>query len=210
MTLPQAVALAVLVGVVAALIWGKFRSDIVALTGAAVLLGTRTVRPVEVEGAFASPAIIALASLFVIAYAMELSGLLGWVVGRAIKLCTRLGEMGIWIVIACCGAASGFLNNTPIVVLAAPVAFLAARHRGRKNPAGLTDPPNRFRELVVHLRLQRVAEVEVVRHRPRDRARTDQVASRLGHRDLSAAEGVEVGISTIAVDGGGDGFRRSA
>jgi di/tricarboxylate transporter len=121
MTLPQAVSLAVLVGVVVAMIWGKLRSDIVALTGAAVLLGTRTVRPVEVEGAFASPAIIALASLFVIAYAMELSGLLGWVVGRAIKLCTRLGELGIWIVIACCGAASGFLNNTPIVVLAAPV-----------------------------------------------------------------------------------------
>ena len=35
---------------------------------------TGVVRPVEVQGAFASPAIIALASLFVIAYAMELAG----------------------------------------------------------------------------------------------------------------------------------------
>jgi di/tricarboxylate transporter len=46
---------------------------VVALTGAAALLMTGVVRPVEVQGAFASPAIIALASLFVIAYALELS-----------------------------------------------------------------------------------------------------------------------------------------
>jgi di/tricarboxylate transporter len=47
---------------------------VVALAGAAALLATGTVRPVEVQGAFASPAILALASLFVLAYAMELSG----------------------------------------------------------------------------------------------------------------------------------------
>lgn len=121
MTGPQIIALVVLVAVVAALIWGKLRSDVVALAGAAVLLGTRTIRPVEVQGAFASPAIIALASLFVIAYAMELSGLLGLIIRGAIKLCGRLGAAGLWIVIGVAGAASAFLNNTPIVVLAAPV-----------------------------------------------------------------------------------------
>ena len=46
----------------------------VALNGAAALLASGVVRTVEIEGAFASPALIALASLFVIAYAMELSG----------------------------------------------------------------------------------------------------------------------------------------
>ncbi|MFD3264142.1 SLC13 family permease [Phenylobacterium ferrooxidans] len=121
MTAHQLIALAVLISVVAALIWGKLRSDVVALAGAAVLLGTRTIRPVEVQGAFASPAIIALASLFVIAYAMELSGLLGLVIRYATRLCARLGALGIWLVIAACGAASAFLNNTPIVVLSAPV-----------------------------------------------------------------------------------------
>jgi di/tricarboxylate transporter len=121
MTSPQLVALAVLVAVVVALIWGKLRSDVVALAGAAVLLATRTIRPVEVQGAFASPAIIALASLFVIAYAMELSGLLGLIIRRATDLCRRLGAAGLWIVIGMAGFASAFLNNTPIVVLAAPV-----------------------------------------------------------------------------------------
>lgn len=130
MTPHQLIALAVLICVVAALIWGKLRSDVVALAGAAVLLATRTIRPVEVQGAFASPAILALASLFVIAYAMELSGLLGLIIRQAIKLCARLGALGLWIVIVLSAAASAFLNNTPIVVLAGPVVRDVAESMG--------------------------------------------------------------------------------
>jgi di/tricarboxylate transporter len=130
MTSPQIIALAVLGAVVAALINGRIRADVVALAGAAVLLATRTVRPVEAEAAFASPAIIALASLFVIAYAMELSGLLGLIIRGAIRLCGRLGALGLWMVIALAGAASAFMNNTPIVVLAAPVVRDAAQSLG--------------------------------------------------------------------------------
>jgi len=121
MTFDQAAALTVLLVVVAALIWGKLRSDVVALAGAAALLGLGVIRPVEAQGAFASPALIALASLFVIAYAMELSGLLGSLIRAAVKLCQRLGALGLWLMISFCGVASAFLNNTPIVVLAAPV-----------------------------------------------------------------------------------------
>ena len=76
MTFEQLVTLFVLAGVIVALIWDKVRADVVALAGAALLLLTGAVRPSEVQGAFGSPAIIALASLFVIAHAMELSGLL--------------------------------------------------------------------------------------------------------------------------------------
>jgi Na+/H+ antiporter NhaD/arsenite permease-like protein len=121
MTPPQIIALSVLGAVVVALILGKVRSDVVALAGAAVLLGTRTVRPVEVEAAFASPAIIALASLFVIAYAMELSGLMGLIIRGATRLAGRFGAAGLWMFIGLAGTASAFLNNTPIVVLAGPV-----------------------------------------------------------------------------------------
>jgi len=121
MALDQILALLVLVCVVAALIWDKIRSDVVALSGAAALLATGTVRPVEVQGAFASPALIALASLFVIAYALEISGVLDLLIRLATRLCRRLGAIGLWGLIAVCGVASAFLNNTPIVVLAAPV-----------------------------------------------------------------------------------------
>ena len=130
MSIDQLVTLAVLICVVAALILDKGRADVVALTGAAVLLMTGVVRPIEVQGAFASPAIIALASLFVIAYAMELSGLLDEAIRRLVSLCRRIGRAGLWVMIALAGSASAFLNNTPIVVLGAPVIRDAAKSLG--------------------------------------------------------------------------------
>ncbi len=117
----QLITLAVLVAVIAALIFDKVRADVVALSGAAALLASGVVRPVEIESAFASPALIALASLFVIAYAMELSGLLDTAIRFGVAVCRRIGAIGLWLMILWCGAASAFLNNTPIVVLAAPV-----------------------------------------------------------------------------------------
>jgi di/tricarboxylate transporter len=131
MVTSQVITLLVLAAVVAALIWDKIRADVVALSGAAFLLMTGVVRPVEVQAAFASPAIIALASLFVIAYAMELSGLLDAGIRLVVSLCKRIGAAGLWILIGLAGGASAFLNNTPIVVLSAPVVRDVAKSLGR-------------------------------------------------------------------------------
>ncbi|MEN2787277.1 SLC13 family permease [Sphingomonas qilianensis] len=136
MTFDQILTLVVLVAVVAALIWDKVRADVVALSGAAVLLATGVVRPIEVQGAFASPAIIALASLFVIAYALELSGLLDRAIEAAVKMCRRLGAAGLWLLLGAIGLVSAFLNSTPIVVLGAPVV--------RDVAIALKLPPKRF------------------------------------------------------------------
>lgn len=131
MTASQLVTLLVLAAVVTALIWDKVRADVVALAGAAVLLITGVVRPVEVQSAFASPAIVALASLFVIAYAMELSGLLDEAIRSLVRLCRQIGVAGLWVIIGLAGSASAFLNNTPIVVLTAPVVRDVAKSLGR-------------------------------------------------------------------------------
>ena len=131
MTASQILTLLVLAAVVAALIWDRLRADVVALAGAAFLLMTGVVRPVEVQSAFASPAIVALASLFVIAYAMELSGLLDEAIRRVVQLCKQIGTAGLWVLIGLAGAASAFLNNTPIVVLSAPVVRDVAKSLGR-------------------------------------------------------------------------------
>ncbi len=130
MTFDQAITLLVLAAVVVALIWDKLRSDVVALAGAAFLLMSGVVRPVEVQAAFASPAIVALASLFVIAYAMELSGLLDAAIEKLVRLSRRIGRAGIWLIIVLSGGASAFLNNTPIVVLGAPVVRDVAKSLG--------------------------------------------------------------------------------
>jgi di/tricarboxylate transporter len=131
MTVDQILTLLVLAAVVAALIWDKVRADVVALTGAAVLLMTGVVRPVEVQGAFASPAIMALASLFVIAYAMELTGLLDRAIARGVDLCKRMGAKGMWLLLTMIGGVSCFLNSTPIVVLGAPVIRDVAQALGQ-------------------------------------------------------------------------------
>ena len=131
MTVSQIITLLVLAAVIIALIRDKLRADVVALAGAAVLLVTGVVRPVEVQSAFASPAIVALASLFVIAYAMELSGLLDEAIRRLVALCRRIGGVGLWVIIGLAGAASAFLNNTPIVVLTAPVVRDVAKSLDR-------------------------------------------------------------------------------
>ncbi len=136
MSFEQIAALVILAGVVGVLVHGRVRSDVAALAAAALLLVLGVIRPVEVQGAFASPAVIALAGLFVIAYAIELSGLLGLLIRQATKLCGRMGEAGLWIVMVLCGGASAFLNNTPIVVLAAPVI--------RDVAASLNQSPKRF------------------------------------------------------------------
>jgi di/tricarboxylate transporter len=131
MTLEQILTLLVLVGVVAALIADRLRADVVALTGAAILLVTGAVRPSEVQGAFASPAILTLASLFVIAHALELSGLLDKAIEKAVVLCRKTGAAGLWGLIGLSGFGSAFLNNTPIVVVAAPVIRDVAKSIGQ-------------------------------------------------------------------------------
>lgn len=130
MTFEQIITLAVLIGVVGALIADRMRADVVALSGAAILLVTGAVRPSEVQGAFASPAILTLASLFVIAHALELSGLLDKAIDQAVLLCRRTGAAGLWGIIAMSGLGSAFLNNTPIVVVAAPVVRDVAKSIG--------------------------------------------------------------------------------
>lgn len=136
MSVDQILTLGVLIAVVAALIWDRVRSDVVALSGAAVLLITGVVRPVEVQGAFASPAIIALASLFVIAYALELSGLLDRAIVAGVAMCRRFGAAGVWMLLSAIGGLSCFLNSTPIVVLGAPVV--------RDIATALKLPPKRY------------------------------------------------------------------
>lgn len=143
MTFDQIAALVVLVVVVGVLIHGRIRADVVALTGAAVLMMLGVVRPVEVQGAFASPALIALGGLFVIAYAIELSGLLGLLIREATKLAARFGSGGIWTVLGVCGGLGGFLNNTPVVVLAAPLVRDVAK--------SLNLSPKRFLMPLSHL-----------------------------------------------------------
>jgi di/tricarboxylate transporter len=126
----QGLTLAVLIAVVVALVTNRVRPDVAALAGAAVLALTGVVGPADLERGFGSPALLALASLFVIARAFETSGVTALLVGWAGELARSLGRGAVPAIIALCGALSAFLNNTPLVVMAAPVLQLIARRLG--------------------------------------------------------------------------------
>ncbi len=127
MTFDQITTLAVLAGVFLAFVLDKARADLVALSGAAVLLALGVVAPSDVQRAFASPAIIALASLFVLNRALERTGILRLVIIGAARQVRRFGVAALGGVFAMVGGASAFMNNTPVVLLAAPVVRDMAR-----------------------------------------------------------------------------------
>ena len=127
MTFDQITTLAVLAGVFLAFVLDKARADLVALSGAAGLLALGVVAPSDVQRAFASPAIIALASLFVLNRALERTGILRLVIIGAARQVRRFGVAALGGVFAMVGGASAFMNNTPVVLLAAPVVRDMAR-----------------------------------------------------------------------------------
>ncbi len=139
MTADQIITLLVLAGTLAAFIFDKGRVDLVALSGAAVLLLLGVVEPWDVQRAFASPAIIALASLFVLGRALELTGVLRLAIIGAARLVRRFGRPALIALLGMVGASSAFVNNTPVVMLAAPVVRDMA-HRIKLDPRQVLIP----------------------------------------------------------------------
>lgn len=130
MTFAQIATLTVLGGVVAALLSGRLRADVVALSAAAILtiLGVATIE--DLQRGFASPALVALASLFVLAEALSRTGVMALILRSASRLVGRLGVASAPLIIGLCAVLSAFLNNTPLVILAAPVVQDTARRLG--------------------------------------------------------------------------------
>lgn len=131
MTFDQIATLAVLAAVVVALVSEKVRPDVAALTAAGALVALGVVGPAELQRGFASPAILALASLFVITRALERSGVLAVMIDGAVHMAERIGPAAGAVVIGFLGAISAFLNNTPMVVLGAPLVRDMARVLGQ-------------------------------------------------------------------------------
>jgi di/tricarboxylate transporter len=130
LTFPQIATLTVLGLVVVALASSRVRADVAALAGAGALAALGVASVEDLQRSFASPALVALASLFVLAEALDRTGVMGLMVRTASKLVSRLGAASAPIIIAFCGALSGFLNNTPLVILAAPIVQDAAHKLG--------------------------------------------------------------------------------
>jgi Na+/H+ antiporter NhaD/arsenite permease-like protein len=129
-TLAQIATLAVLIGVVAALASERVRADLVTLIGAGALCLLGIARTSDIQSGFASPAIIALASLFVLVEALHVTGAIGLLFGLAEAAVERMGKRALPLLIGGAGVMSGFLNNTPLVMLGTSVLQQTASRKG--------------------------------------------------------------------------------
>lgn len=130
LTFEQLATLTVLAAVVSALLSDRIRADVAAMTAAAVLAGLGVVTLEDLGRGLASPALVALASLFILARALDVTGVMGVVIRSASRMTDRLGAASAPLIIALCGFLSAFLNNTPLVILAAPVMQDSAKRLG--------------------------------------------------------------------------------
>ena len=130
MNFEQLATLAVLAAVVVALLSDRVRADVAAMVAAATLLGLDVISLEDLGRGLASPALVALASLFIIARALDVTGGMGVIIRSAARMTDRMGAASAPVIITLCGSLSAFLNNTPLVILAAPIIQDSARRLG--------------------------------------------------------------------------------
>lgn len=127
-----------IIGIAIALVRDLARPDMIFLSALALLLATGVVTPVEAFAGFSNGAVIALASLFVVAAGIEESGLLRRIerrlLGKVHHLPTALFRMMLPTALV-----SAFMNNTPVVAMwTQPVQRWA--YRSRISPSKMLIP----------------------------------------------------------------------
>lgn len=138
MTLPQAFAFAILLGMMALFIWGRLRYDLVALLALSASIVTGIVPYKEAFSGFSDDIIIIIASALLLSAAVARSGVVETVlrfVGPHLTTTSRQ-------VVALSGAVaviSAFVKNIGALAMLMPVAFQVARRTGT-SPSSLLMP----------------------------------------------------------------------
>lgn len=134
----QLIVFLVIVGALALFIQGRWRHDVVALLALMALALTGVVEPARVFSGFGHAAVITVAAVLVISYALSTSGLVD-------MMTTWLARLGPGIVVQLIvltllvTVLSAFMNNIGALAIVMPVAIqLARRHGG--HPSALLMP----------------------------------------------------------------------
>lgn len=117
----------------------RMKPDIVALSAVAVLLATGVLATHEVLGVFGNPALATIASMFVLSAALERTGVID-VLGRVMmKAAGTSAIAALAVLMIGVMVLSAFVNNTPVVVILAPVVIALAQTIGT-SPSKLLIP----------------------------------------------------------------------
>ena len=103
-----------------------FPIDVTALLVLGLLLILGLVSPAESLAGFSNPAVMTIACLFVMSYALQKSHILEYVIISVNKLIDKSRLIGMIAYLFCIGIASAVVNNTAIVAIFMPVTIRLA------------------------------------------------------------------------------------
>ncbi|MBB3713388.1 di/tricarboxylate transporter [Limimaricola variabilis] len=105
----------------------RYPPEVTAAGGAALFIGLGLVPSDDVLAAFANPAPITIAAMFVVSGALVRTGLLDAVANRVVAGATNRPSLGIAAFLLATLLASGLMNNTPVVLILIPVVVRLAQ-----------------------------------------------------------------------------------
>lgn len=119
-------ALVLLGALFAAFIVERYPPDVTAAAGAAIFLAVGLTPIGAIGAAFSNPAPITIGAMFVISGALVRTGLLDALAGIIIARATTRPRLAVAGFLCAAVIASGFVNNTPVVLVLIPVAIRLA------------------------------------------------------------------------------------
>lgn len=105
----------------------KLPVHLTALAAMACLIATGTITAEEGLAVFGNAAPIAIACMFVLSAALEHTGVIDLMGGYALKLAERNRALAVCALLGGVIFFSAFINNTPVVVVMAPIVIAVAR-----------------------------------------------------------------------------------
>lgn len=118
--------LAIIVGAVLFFVWGKVRSDIVALSVVVLLIVTGILTPAEGLSGFSNPVVIMIVCLFIVGGGIFQTGLAKMISTRILKLARRSERRLFVLVMLVTGGIGGLISNTGTVALMLPIIMSMA------------------------------------------------------------------------------------
>ena len=99
------------------------------------------IEPYRFFDGFGHPALVAICALMILGHALVLTGALEPAARRLAVLVEKAPRLALLLVLVVAGAASGVMNDTPVVVLLMPLLIAALKRAGR-GPAFMLMPMN--------------------------------------------------------------------
>lgn len=110
-----------LVGMIAALIWDKMRPGMVLMTVVVLFLCVGILSPQEMLEGFSNKGMITVAMLFLVSEGVRQSGALGQIIQKLLPVGKTTALKAQIRMLPPIAIISAFLNNTPVVVIFAPI-----------------------------------------------------------------------------------------